>query len=89
MTCIPSYPSQQTDVISPDTIAIRQGSTVYVSHFRGSCNQAGSPGYALVFHNVAMSGPCQNDLVEVKDLSGGFNVGSCMLGPFVPYNLAR
>lgn len=89
MSCIPSYPSAQTEVISADTIAIRQGSMVYLSQFRGTCNQAGSPGYALVFRNVGMSGPCQNDVVEVKDLAGGFSAGSCALGPFVPYNLAR
>ena len=55
MSCIPSYPSAQTEVISADTIAIRQGSMVYLSQFRGTCNQAGSPGYALVFRNVGMS----------------------------------
>jgi hypothetical protein len=89
VTCIPRYPSQETDVISENTLAIKQGAVVYVSQFRGDCNRAGEPGYALVFRSTTMSGPCENDIAQVVDTGGRFPVGSCVLGPFVPYRLAH
>ena len=86
--CLPIYNSQDTNVVGPDTIAFRQGGTIYLSHVEGDCSQAQSAGYALVFRSTGIGSPCANDIVEVR-ASGGFMAGSCVLGPFVPYRTLR
>ncbi len=73
-------------IIDDNTVVFRDSpSRVYRNDFRGyGCQNLGSGHYTLVTRS---SGPglCSGDIAQVVDLGSGINVGSCVLGEFVPY----
>lgn len=85
MACLPSYRADRMVVIDDNTIAFRDGQTVYRNDLRSGCAHLGSSFYTMVTRRVGGSGLCSGDLVEVVDLSSGTTVGTCVLGDFVPY----
>jgi hypothetical protein len=85
-SCLPSYRTNNLEVIDNNTIAFRDGRTVYVNNLRGGgCNNLRSGFYALVTRSFSGSGPCSGDIAQVADLTSGTVVGSCALGDFVPF----
>jgi hypothetical protein len=73
-------------VIDENTLLFRDGSNrVWRSELRGPCNGLGRPGTALLTKQFGGSGLCSGEIAQVIDTTGGFTVGSCALGEFVPY----
>ena len=85
-SCLPEYRSDNMVVIDDNTVVFRDGRTVYRNDFvGGGCSRLGSGYYALLTRRMGGSGLCRGDIAEVKDLTSGITVGSCVLGDFVPY----
>ncbi|HET9811048.1 MAG TPA: hypothetical protein VFP53_05050 [Sphingomicrobium sp.] len=87
--CIPQRLSSYFDIIDPTTIAVRDGSRIYVNHVQGACSGLHMGNHALVVKTFGFGGPCRGDTARVTDLSSGNVMGSCLLGDFVPYNPIR
>ncbi len=85
MACLPHYRADNMIVIDDNTIAFRDGKTVYRNDLRSGCARLGNTFYTLVTRRVGGSGLCSGDLAEVVDFSSGTTVGTCVLGDFVPY----
>ena len=76
-------------VIDDGTVVFKNGRTVYRNDFQGgTCSNLGRGDYALVTKTPG-SGLCRGDIADVRDLSAGMSVGSCVLGDFVPYTTPR
>ena len=89
VSCLSNFRSGDMTTIDDGTILFRQGRTVYRNDLNGgSCNGLGSGHYALVTKSFG-GGLCRGDIAEVRDVSGGFAVGSCVMGDFVPYTDPR
>jgi hypothetical protein len=89
-SCLSDFRSNNMVVIDDNTIVFRAGGTVYRNDFLdGSCSNLGSGNYALVTRRTGGVGMCRGDIAEVKDLTNGFTVGSCVIGDFVPYTKPR
>jgi len=90
VSCLQSWQSGNMVVIDDNTVLFRDSPTrVYRNDFRGyGCQNLGSGHYTLVTRS---SGPslCSGDIAQVVDLSSGINVGSCVMGDFVPYDSRR
>jgi hypothetical protein len=89
VSCLAHYRSNDMVVIDDGTVVFKNGRTVYRNDFQGgSCDQLGRGHYALVTRTSG-GGLCRGDIAEVRDLSAGITVGSCVLGDFVPYATPR
>ena len=89
LSCLPHYRANDMVVIDDGTVVFKNGRTVYRNDFQGgSCAQLGRGHYALVTRTSG-GGLCRGDIAEVRDLSAGITVGSCVLGDFVPYATPR
>ena len=90
VSCLPDYRSNDMVVVDDNTVVFRAGRTVYRNDFQGgSCSRLGSGYYALLTRRTGGIGLCRGDIAEVKDLTNGFTVGSCVIGDFVPYTKPR
>ena len=86
MACLPHYRADNMVVVDDNTVVFRNGRTVYRNDFQGgACSRLGSGFYALLTRRTGGTGLCRGDIAEVVDTSTGINVGSCVLGDFVPY----
>jgi hypothetical protein len=83
--CLQSRTSGDMQIIDDNTILFREGRRIYVQAPRGGCAPLGSGTYTLVTHSYGGMGLCRGDIVRVFDLQGGFEVGSCSLNEFVPF----
>jgi hypothetical protein len=89
ISCLPHYSAKDMTVIDDGTIVFKNGRTVYRNDFQGgACSNLGRGHYALVTSTPG-SGLCRGDIADVRDLSAGISVGSCVLGDFVPYSAPR
>jgi hypothetical protein len=88
--CLASYKQQEMTVIDSSTIAFREGTGhVWVQKTQSPCTPLGGPGpYALVTRS-SQSQLCRGDIAEVVDTASGTNVGSCVIGEFLPYSRPR
>lgn len=90
VSCLQSWQSGNMVVIDDNTVLFRDSPTrVYRNDFRGyGCQNLGSGHYTLVTRS---SGPslCSGDIAQVVDLGSGINLGSCVMGDFVPYDSRR
>ena len=84
--CLPTYRSNDMQVIDDYTILFRDGRRTYLQAPRGGCSPIGSGHYTLVTHSYGGSGLCRGDIAQVVDLQNGFTVGSCSLNEFVPFD---
>lgn len=85
-SCLPSFRSQDMVVIDERTILFRDGANrVWRNEVVGPCNSLGRPGTAIVTRQVASNSLCRGEIAQIIDTSGGFTVGSCSFGDFVPY----
>lgn len=90
VSCLPDYRSNDMTVIDDSTVLFRAGRTTYRNDFQGgSCSRLGSGNYALLTRRTGGIGLCRGDIAEVKDLTNGITVGSCVIGDFIPYTKPR
>lgn len=82
--CIPYYSGMQIEAIG-DQIVAKWGGRVWVNHAQGSCRMADSANNFLVSESDPAGQYCENSTFKVVSNSGGMVMGSCMLGPWVPY----
>jgi hypothetical protein len=89
ISCLPHYNANDMIVIDDGTVVFKSGRTVYRNDFQGgTCSNLGRGHYALVTRTPG-SGLCRGDIAEVRDISDGISVGSCVFGDFVPYSMPR
>jgi hypothetical protein len=87
VSCLPPSRSDQMITIDDNTIAFRQGNTVYVNEIEGSgCSHLSTGFYTLLTRRSGNL--CSGQIAQVADLNAGTTVGSCVLGDFVPYRPA-
>lgn len=85
-TCLPNWRTHDMVSIDDNTIVFRQGgSRVWVQKTQSPCARLGNPSYALVTRS-GLNQLCQGDIAQVVDPVANMAVGSCVLGPFVPYS---
>jgi hypothetical protein len=90
VSCLPDYRSNDMIVVDDSTVVFKDGRTVYRNDFQGgSCSRLGSGNYALLTRRTGGIGLCRGDIAEVKDLTNGITVGSCVIGDFTPYTKPR
>jgi len=89
--CLPTFSSADMVRIDDDTVLFRDGpDRIYRNELRGSCSGLGEQGYALVTNSFGGGGRiCRGDIARVVDMSTRMNVGSCVIGEFVPYTRPR
>jgi hypothetical protein len=85
VACLSHHRTDQMVVIDDNTVAFKDGQTVYVNNLRGPCSGLGSGFYALRTQTSGGIGLCRGDIAEVVDTNTGFARGSCSLGDFVTY----
>ncbi len=85
--CIPGYQSNSSAVITPRAIAFDVSRTlVYVTSTVGTgCEGLSNPMYTLTSVSHGPGGLCRGDIVKVIDPQTQMVVGSCTIGPLVPY----
>ena len=89
-SCLPNYRAGDMVVIDENTLLFRDGSNrVWRTDLRGPCSGLGRPGTALLTRQFGGSGLCSGEIAQVIDTQGGFTVGSCSIGEFVPYTGPR
>lgn len=89
-SCLANYRQKEMIVVNGNTIAFRDGvNRVWITHPQGSCEMLSSGPYALVTRQIGGLGLCAGDIGEVVDTMSGTTVGSCVMGPFVPYTFPR
>ncbi len=87
--CLPHHRTGNMVVIDDNTVVFESGRTVYRNDFQGGeCARLGSGFYTLVTRTSG-TGLCRGDIAQVMDISSGSQVGSCVLGDFVPYTAPR
>jgi hypothetical protein len=87
ITCLPHQYSTDMRVIDDQTIAYRDGGyRTYVAHMNGPCSGLANGTSALVTHLYGTADLCRGDIARVIDTAGGgFTIGSCSFGDFIPY----
>ena len=84
--CLEPYRMNDMEVIDRDTIAYRDGRTVYIQNTDGYCYPSGrAGGYTLVTTRVGTNQTCRGDISKVVDSSSGSFAGSCSYNDFIPY----
>lgn len=85
VSCLPSYNANDMSVIDGRNVAFRVGTgTVYMMQLSEGCGLLGSGAYALVTRSFG-TGLCSGDIAQVADVRNRQTVGSCTIGPIVPY----
>lgn len=86
-SCMPEYKTSLPSVIAPRAIAFRASpGLVYVSDVAGTgCEGLTGSNYSLVTSSRGANGLCSGDIVQIVNSTTGQMVGSCALGPIVPY----
>lgn len=83
--CISTAPGMNMEAVG-DALVARWGSRVWVNHVDGNCRAAASGNAILVTEPDTTNQYCENTPVRAVSSSGGMMMGSCVLGPWVPYN---
>ena len=85
INCIPSYNQNDMSIVDGHTIAFRVGTgTVNVVNLSEGCGMLGVGGYALQTRSFGQ-GLCTGDIAQVVDVLNHMTVGSCSIGPIIPY----
>ncbi len=86
VSCLPNYNANDMSIIDSRTVGFRVGTgTVYMMQLSEGCGLLGSGGYALLTRSFGGSGLCTGDIAQVADVTNRQTVGSCTIGPIVPY----
>lgn len=85
-SCLPSFRSHDMVVVDERTILFRDGANrVWRTEVQGPCNGLGRPGTALLTRQFGSGQLCRGEVAQILDTTGGFTIGSCSFGDFVPY----
>ena len=87
ISCLQSYHRNEMVTIDDQTIAFKNGRTVYVNHLIGSCSGL-KGGFNTLVTTSSGPGMCRGDIARVADVRTGMTYGSCAIGDFTPYKPA-
>lgn len=84
-SCLPNWQAREMTVIS-DTMIIFRASPgrVWVQTPQNACNLLSAGPYALLTRS-STGALCRGDIAQVVDTMSHTNVGSCVMGDFVPF----
>ena len=85
VSCLPSYRSNDMQIVDDWTILFRDGRTIYVQNPRGGCPGIGSRRNVLVTRLFGTNQLCSGDISHLVDPSSGIGGGACVFSEFVPY----
>lgn len=86
VSCLPQWNTNDMSTIDGRTIAFRVGTgTVNVVTLGEGCGMMGVGGYALKTTSFGGQGLCTGDIAQVVDTMNRTTVGSCVIGPIIPY----
>ena len=84
-SCLPSWRTHNMVAIDDSTLIFQESpGRVWVQKPKNPCNMVGMGPYALVTRD-SIGQLCNGDIAQVVDTMSGTNVGSCVMGDFVPY----
>lgn len=84
-SCLPNWRTHDMTAIDDMTLVFRESpGRVWVQRPQNPCNLLSAGPYALVTRN-STGQLCRGDIGQVVDTMSGTNVGSCVMGDFVPY----
>ena len=84
-SCLPNWKMHDMTAIDDSTLVFRESpGRVWVQKPQNPCNLISMGPYALVTRQTT-GALCQGDIAQVMDTMSGSNVGSCVMGDFVPY----
>jgi len=84
-SCLSNWQTHNMVTIDDDTIIFEQSpGRVWLQKPQNPCNLLSSGAYALVTRS-STGQLCRGDIAQVVDTMSGMNVGSCVMGDFVPY----
>ena len=82
---LPHWRTHNMAAISDTMLVFRESpGRAWVQTPQNPCNQVSMGPYALVTQN-STGMLCRGDIAQVVDTMSGANVGSCVMGDFVPY----
>ena len=81
--CINLRNVRSSQIIDRTAIVYDAGSTVYVNHPRGGAQSL--DGWDTLVTKTHSSQLCSIDIVDLYDITSGFQTGVVFLGEFVPY----
>lgn len=85
VSCLPTWNTNDMSIIDGQTIAFRQGTgLVNVVTLGPGCEALSVGGYALQTRQFGQ-GLCSGDIAQVVDTLNRVTMGSCVIGPIVPY----
>lgn len=84
-SCLSSWRSYDMVAIDDSTLIFRESpGRVWLQKPKNPCNQISMGPYALVTRDT-IGQLCNGDIAQVVDTMSRTNVGSCVMGDFVPY----
>ena len=84
-SCLPNWRARDMSVIDDSTIVFRESpGRVWVQKPQNPCNLLSMGPYALLTRDPTGQ-LCRGDIGQVVDTMNGTNVGSCVMGDFIPY----
>lgn len=84
-SCLPNWRTHDMTAIDDMTLVFRESpGRVWVQKPQNPCNLVSVGPYALVTRTPTGQ-LCRGDIAQVIDTMSGANVGSCVMGDFVPY----
>ena len=84
-SCLPNWRTHNMTAIDDSTLIFQESpGRVWVQKPQNPCNLVSMGPYALVTRTTTGM-LCRGDIAQVVDPLSGSNVGSCVMGDFVPY----
>lgn len=84
-SCLPNWRTHDMVAIDDSTIIFRESpGRVWLQKPQNPCNLLSAGPYALVTRS-STGQLCRGDIAQVVDTMSGTNVGTCVMGDFVPY----
>ena len=84
-SCLPSWRSHNMVAIDDSTLVFEDSpGRVWLQKPKSPCTLLAMGPYALVTHG-STGQLCNGDIAQVVDTMSGTNVGTCVMGDFVPY----
>ena len=90
LSCVPRQVSNDMSIIDGRSVGFGSGrSTAYLMQLSEGCELLAGGRYAMVTRQYGGSGLCSGDIVQVSDIMNRMTVGSCTIGPIIPYARIR
>ncbi|CAN5152897.1 MAG: hypothetical protein M3448_05900 [Pseudomonadota bacterium] len=85
MSCLPNWRTHNMTAIDDSTLIFEASpGRVFLQKPQNPCNLVSIGPYALVTRSTTGQ-LCRGDIAQVVDTLSGTNVGSCVMGDFIPY----